>query len=528
MTPNHLKTTIMRNVSTLFIAVLLASGIIAQEPGTLDLSFANNGISLQSYGLSTMGRAMKVLDDDKILVAGIAEHQTGSNGFVAKYLPDGELDIDFGASGFVILSTPGLYTSFYALKVLADDKIVVAGKAYLNGKDHMALMKLHSSGEIDDDFGLNGSVLVEFDAGAGEQCFAIEEDSEGRLLLAGGTWTESSPRPILARLTAAGAIDTSFGDDGFIVPDFTSEMQFPMAKYTCLALQDDGKIIAGGYYGAPLALSFLVSRFDENGISDVNFANLGHFELGSAIGEYEVHALHVLDEGQILVAGKVNITSVPAFGLMRLDESGAPDMSFGQFGFASPLISLNGSFVFDMAVHPDGNILLAGSSNQGFAVARFLPTGFIDFDFSEFGVAITEVSGGFGQAHAVGVQSTGKILVAGFQHSNQNFMNQAAVLRYHAEIETTGFDEQLLAEFKVFPNPFSESFTIQADLASPQNLHFSLFDLNGKLLKQPASQFVNSGKQQVTFTALNDLPAGVYVLQVAGDEQQSAIRILKH
>jgi uncharacterized delta-60 repeat protein len=518
----------MKKIYTLISTLFIAAGVFAQQPGTLDLSFANNGISLQNYSLSTMGRAMLVLDDDKILVTGIAENQTGSNGFIARYLPDGELDVSFGLAGYTILSTQGLYTSFYDIKLLDNNQIVIAGKAYFNDKDHMAIMRLNLNGEIDESFGQNGSVLIGLEAGSGEQCFAIEEDSEGRLLLAGGTWVDGGPKPILARIDASGSLDESFGDDGFIVADFTSEEQFPSAKYTCLAVQPDGKILAGGYYGAVLAINFLVSRFDENGVADTDFANEGHFTLGSVVGEYEVHALHVLEEGQILVAGLVNVTSVPGFGLMRLDSSGAPDMSFGQGGFAAPLISLNGSFAYDMTVHPDGKILLAGSSNQGFAVARFLPSGFIDYDFSEFGVAITPVAGGFGQGHAIGVQSNGKILVAGFRHNSQTFVNQAAVLRYHAADEATGVDEQLLSDFQVFPNPFSDSFTISADLGSAQNLHFSLYDLNGKLLKQPVSEFVNSGKQQFSFTELNDLPAGVYVLQVAGEKQQSAIRILKH
>lgn len=518
----------MKKIYTFLNALFLAAGVFAQQPGTLDLTFADNGISLQNYSFSTLGRAMVVLDDDKILVTGIAEHQTGSDGFVARYLPDGELDVSFGDGGYSILSAPGLYTSFFTIKLLANNKIVVAGKSYFNDKDHMAIMRLNFNGEIDESFGQNGSVLIGLEAGSGEQCHAIEEDSDGRLILAGGTWVDGGPKPILARIDASGALDISFGDAGFIVPDFSSDEQFPDAQYTCLALQSDGKILAGGYYGAVLAINFLVSRYDEDGVADVDFANEGHFTLGSVVGEYQVHALHVLAEGQILVAGMVNVTSVPGFGLMRLDQSGAPDMSFGQGGFATPLISLDGSFAYDMTVHPDGKILLAGSSNQGFSVARFLPTGFIDFDFSEFGVAITPVSDGFGQARAVGIQSSGKILVAGYRHNNQTFINHAAVLRYHAETETTGVNEQLLADFQVFPNPFSDSFTIQTELDAAQNLHFSLFDLSGKLFKQPVSEFVNSGKQQFSFNEFNDLPAGVYVLQVAGNKQQNAIRILKH
>jgi len=518
----------MKKTFTILFALIFAVSGFAQQPGSLDLSFANNGISSQNFSQSTIGRAMKVLPDDRILVTGIAEHQTGSDGFLARYLPDGMLDETFGDEGFIILDTPGLYTSFYAMELTENNMIVLAGKAYFDNKDHMAVMRLNLNGELDDSFGLNGSVLIGLDSGAGEQCFAVKEDSEGRLLLAGGSWTDGSPKPILARLNAVGEVDTTFGEEGFIVADFTSNMQFPTAKYTCLALQDDGKILAGGYYGALLGINFLVSRYDEDGITDADFATEGHFTLGSAIGEFEVHALHVLDEGQILVAGLVNVTSVPGFGLMRLDEFGAPDVSFGQGGFASPQIALNGSYAYDMTVHPDGKILIAGSSNQGFAVARYLPTGFIDFDFSEFGVAITGVPSGFGQGHAIGIQSTGKILVAGFRHNSQTFVSQAAILRYHNDLETTSMNEQSISDFQVFPNPFSDSFIIQTELTTAQNLNFSLFDLNGRLLKQPVYQFVNSGKQQLTFAALNDLPAGVYVLQVAGDEQQSAIRILKH
>jgi uncharacterized delta-60 repeat protein len=362
---------------------------------------------------------MKVLPDNRILIAGIAEHQTGSDGFLARYLPDGMLDESFGEAGYIILDTPGLYTSFYAMEINGD-KIVLAGKAYYNGKDHIAVRQLTLDGVVDDSFGENGVVLLGLEEGSGEICEDIAIDSDGRLLLAGNTWLGNAPRPLLTRLTSDGELDVSFGENGFVIPVFTSNQQFPDARFTSVLEQPDGKIVAGGYFGSVTAFSFMVSRYNQDGSLDFDFGTDGHFTMGNLVGEYQVYDLHLLENGALLVAGMVNITSVPAFGLFRLDVNGEPDEAFGQGGFALPLISLNGSYARAMFVEPNGNILLGGSSGSGFALVRFLPTGYIDSSFGSDGVSTYNVPNGFGNGHAVALQSTGKILLAGFSHNGQN------------------------------------------------------------------------------------------------------------
>jgi uncharacterized delta-60 repeat protein len=78
----------------------------------------------------------------------------------------------------------------------------------------------------------------------------------------------------------------------------------------------------------------------------------------------------------------------------------------------------------DVAVQPDGKVVVVGASNGNFAVARYTLSGALDLSFSGDGRLTTDFSGTDDSAHAVVVQPDGKIVVVGA--SNGNF----AVARY--------------------------------------------------------------------------------------------------
>ncbi|MBX3052318.1 MAG: cadherin domain-containing protein [Caldilineaceae bacterium] len=79
-----------------------------------------------------------------------------------------------------------------------------------------------------------------------------------------------------------------------------------------------------------------------------------------------------------------------------------------------------------IAQQPDGRIVAAGTSNNDFAVTRYLPDGSLDTSFSGDGQVITDL-GGSERGNAVAIQPDGKIVVAGT--SNQDF----ALARYNPD-----------------------------------------------------------------------------------------------
>lgn len=119
------------------------------------------------------------------------------------------------------------------------------------------------------------------------------------------------------------------------------------------------------------------------------------------------NAVAVQPDGKIVVVG-----SGPngRFGwLGRLDPDGRLDPVFGIQG---QIIDSNTSFN-DVAIQPDYKIVAVGSTNNDFAVARFLPNGVPDTDFNRSGLAILDFDGGFDSVGAVVIQSDGKIVVGG-------------------------------------------------------------------------------------------------------------------
>lgn len=94
---------------------------------------------------------------------------------------------------------------------------------------------------------------------------------------------------------------------------------------------------------------------------------------------------------------------VPAQPVIDLDPA------FGVDGFAYSFASGYGS---EVAVQPDGKILVAGSSNENLAVARYLPSGELDTTFGQTGMVERDL-GGRDFVTGLILDPSGSILVSG-------------------------------------------------------------------------------------------------------------------
>jgi len=133
-------------------------------------------------------------------------------------------------------------------------------------------------GALDYTFGDGGAAL--FKSGVQPSTIAFQPD--GRIIMAGGwpaamNWGHGN-QFALARLTSSGAIDTTFGDQGNVLTSFGSNGGYA----TSLAIQPDGKIVAGGVswthvdqdYNKSSAVFTLV-RYDADGGLDQTFGSGG-------------------------------------------------------------------------------------------------------------------------------------------------------------------------------------------------------------------------------------------------------------
>lgn len=183
------------------------------------------------------------------------------------------------------------------------------------------------------------------------------------------------------------------------------------------AIYSDGRVIVAG----DLAVSDgkRVSRFARllaNGKLDESFSTETGFD-------NEVDDIEIQADGKIVVTGEFeNYNGVAASKVIRLNSDGTVDNSFA---IARGTIG----YVNDMAIQPDGKIIVAGSIKRyNDAVVKYIvrlnPDGALDNTFK------STLSFSYGAIFAIAIQLDGKIVITG---SFVNSGGQQGVMRLNAD-----------------------------------------------------------------------------------------------
>lgn len=231
--------------------------------GGLDPTFNGAGklsISLRkSTDLGFIGRLL-IQSDGKILVAGTAPsvRGTGRDAALVRLNANGSLDSGFGGSGKVFTDFYSAADSAYDMKIDASNRIVISGRAQLNGSDlnsyRMCLARYNSSGVLDADFGSAGRVAVGPN-GMNSDGSGIAIQPDGKIVVGGVVGTNVDT--LLARFNPDGSPDIAFGLDGNgrTVNNFFGELD---VSSDVLILPDGNILVAGGTYGGPSVLASYV------------------------------------------------------------------------------------------------------------------------------------------------------------------------------------------------------------------------------------------------------------------------------
>lgn len=212
--------------------VLFCSNLSAQTK-TLDPGFGTNGIVTTSLGGNSLGLAIALQTDSKILVAG------GANKYgitVVRYNTDGSLDTNFGTNG---VASAGFGLA-QAIALQPDGKIVVAGITG-SATAHFALVRFNPNGLLDSTFGINGKVITDVTPGSDNRAYTIVLQPNGKIIVAGSSNTANNDDFTLVRYNSDGSIDSGFGNRGIVTTQFVGD-----DVVRSIALQSDGKIVAAG------------------------------------------------------------------------------------------------------------------------------------------------------------------------------------------------------------------------------------------------------------------------------------------
>jgi uncharacterized delta-60 repeat protein len=235
-------------------------------------------------------------------------------------------------------------------------------------------------GSLDTSFSGDGRVTTSFSTGAAS-AEAVAVQTDGKVVTAG--WVDLSTNNVawaLVRYRSNGLLDTSFGNKGRVVSDWTP---WDDEAWGVVVL-GNGKIVASGYAGG----KFAAARYTPAGVLDQSFGNHGRVSVDFTTRRDEAWDIALSPGGRIVLAGQSGPSVDSRFALVRLNGNGTRDHTFGGDGKITE--SLGGpSYAWDVVVQADGSIVVTGNANGGsfdaVAVAAFHENGTPDTGFGDAG-----------------------------------------------------------------------------------------------------------------------------------------------
>lgn len=426
---------------------------LSAQAGALDPTFGQGGLAVHSLDFSTdIAWGCAVQADGKIIQAGQTYNGSNSDFGVIRCLPDGQIDPGFGVAGKVILPI-GMNTNDYchALALQSDQKILLGGQYDAGLNDDWALARLLPSGAPDPEFGNGGIVLVSPSAGS-DDILAMTVQPDGKIISVGHSGVNIDSMTV-ARFMPDGSLDANFGIGGLVKLgfDMTADRSYGYA----VALQSDGHIlVAGNAKFTQLA----IARLTPTGALDNSFGQDGKATFSFGGGINRCRAIGLLPDGKIVLGGsrRVNIDSFFNFAVVRLLANGDLDGSFGNQGLA--LVNGGAdSEAFGMLINQaDQTIILAGNigtspEDTDFGLARVLPNGAVDLSFGLAGVVRTNAAAGdFDQINAIALQN-GRLIAGGYARINFNY--EFTLARYQLGAGSSAWEPLSAKELTVYPNP---------------------------------------------------------------------------
>lgn len=439
--------------------------------GGLDPTFGTGGTVTIAFGEDNFASALAVAlqSDGKIVVAGTTANQTTSGAATSRFAlarlhPDGRLDLAFGTGGKVVTDFGDDQSSVASALVLQPDgKIVVAGSAGDGGTNlfapaRFALARYHPNGSPDLTFGAGGKVTTDF--GGDNSVSAVAIQADGKIVVAGRTGTDF----VLARYVPDGSLDSTFGNGGKVTANLGGN-DFAAG----LALQPDGRIVV-----AVSSSDFILARYTASGGLDPSFGTGGMVTTNFGGNNDSAAAVALQADGQIVVAGTMSTNTFErtfrAFALARYHPDGRLDSAFGVGGKTTTTFDddVEGRAV---AVLPDGRVIVAGGPNpfsaslHNFALARYNPNGSLDLTFRGVGRVTTDF-GGDDFAAAVAIQPDGKIVVAGETLDLVGGFSGFGLSRYHPDGRLDlafGTGGKVVTRFGGYDSAFPFALSLQPD-----------------------------------------------------------------
>lgn len=287
-------------------------------------------------------------------------------------------DSTFSVDGKDVIITSGPAVSAdkaYGSVVMPDGSYVVCGTRATGSSYESVIRRYNANGTLDTNFGTGGVLAQDFsDINAENTYYDITAMSDGSFVAVGFASMNdgvggAEQNAIIAKITADGVFDTSFGGGGIVA--FTGLGGGPSNDvFRAVSVDSSDGIYVAGDGGQDAA----IAKFQTNGNLDTTFSLDGLEMIPASPGIEDLRDIAIDSEGKIVVVG----TSANSGGdatIRRFNSNGTLDTDFGVAGEIIMDGVLGEALASDIAtaVKIDGdNIYLIGHSATSTGNALFM------------------------------------------------------------------------------------------------------------------------------------------------------------
>lgn len=391
-------------------------GLIRLNPdGSIDTSFATNGKWTYAPGVDNYDTIldMTLQSDNKILAAGISNDSNNkSRVALLRLLPNGTPDNTFGTAGFSYINFAAASESEgKKLFLLPDGKILVAGTSYVSPYNQVVVARFNANGTLDTTFNSGAGYNILTIAGRHNDVDDLKVDNLGRIIVGGYTWPSGDLAGMIARLTADGDLDTTFGGTGIVITNRSVAANDNIQSVHPLS---DGSILVAGSITIAGDSDFFVSKYTVTGTIDNTFNGTGIAQVNNGLTD-SCRSMQVASDGSIFLFGNSSGNMVVA----KLTAAVGLDASFGAGGLTSADITGNNDYDYaaDSALLSDGRLVVIGYTyldTEEYSIARFNPDGTMDTTLNGTGTGFYDIDGDpYDDIWDILLQADGKILIGG-------------------------------------------------------------------------------------------------------------------
>lgn len=456
---------------------------------------------------------------------------------LAKFQPDGSLDRTFAFRGHLTRKLDTKYNRPVDLEVLADGKIMVMGRHDLNEGWLLGRLyadgRMDSTFDKD---GWRMEEIDCSGCRSYPKNWRIDHAGNILMVVAFFEAGESREDPALVRLTPEGQLDASFGEQGVVLIEETflhhgfNDVEI-LSDGGILAA---GFLQEGGGLSSPQQSAFM-AKFTASGALDESFGDQGIMRWETQDWYSNILQVRQLPSGNILLAGEVqeeDDRDQRRVALWQLSSDGMLDPDFGKNGKQEVDFPDSRKHEFySFEINGEGNILVFGSgiaSGHTTFITRLDATGQQDADFGDNGLYIPEDFAMYPRGVPPLLLSDNRLVLPVLKPATLNF-SFACIDLLPGVIDTTTqqpSDTTTIQEpktFSVLPNPATDEVNVLVpESLSQQTNTLRLTDLTGKIwlnMELDASDQIKID--------ISPLPKGLYIMMLQSNQDIYLQRFVK-